>query len=293
MMRAAPRRAGRRGGAAARGEPAAGSAMLLPTAPAFLHLQARRRGPHGGIIFRRRHVTFGELASTADALAHWLARRGAGGRIGIMAANGPAIAAATYATWGLGGVAVPISARSTVEETAGLLTHARCTALLCDAPRIEVARAAATGAGVPLIALEADLPLQPRVVRRPRATPGAVAARRSRPDDLAVLAYTSGTTGRPKGAMISHANLFWAALACGGARGDDQDGIGASISPLTHTPVLVSHLLCRLLAGATTVLLERFDLPALLESVERHGITDLPLIGGMVFDVVAMGELPA
>jgi acyl-CoA synthetase (AMP-forming)/AMP-acid ligase II len=107
-----------------------------------------------------------------------------------------------------------------------------------------------------------------------------------------VLAYTSGTTGAPKGAMIDHANLLWATLACGAARGDREDGVGASLSPLTHTPVLVSHLLCRVLVGATTVLLEKFDPEALFEAVERFGITDLPLIGGMVFDVVALGALP-
>ena len=78
-----------------------------------------------------------------------------------------------------------------------------------------------------------------------------------------------------------------------GARGDTQDRVGASISPLTHTPVFVSHLLCRILSGATTVLLEKFDVPTLLEQVERHAVTDLPLIGGMTFEMVAMGEIPA
>jgi fatty-acyl-CoA synthase len=86
---------------------------------------------------------------------------------------------------------------------------------------------------------------------------------------------------------------LWSALAFAAARGDRQDGVGASISPLTHTPVFVSHLLCRVLLGATAVLLEKFDLPTLLDSVERFGITDLPLIGGMVFEVVAMGEIAA
>jgi acyl-CoA synthetase (AMP-forming)/AMP-acid ligase II len=55
----------------------------------------------------------------------------------------------------------------------------------------------------------------------------------------------------------------------------------------------VSHLLCRILAGASAVLLEKFDLDALLTTVERHGVTDLPLIGGMVFDVVTMGSVSA
>ncbi|MGH7789860.1 MAG: class I adenylate-forming enzyme family protein, partial [Candidatus Binatia bacterium] len=143
---------------------------------------------------------------------------------------------------------------------------------------------------IPAYAVEPTLPLQPRIVRR-RSGAVSGAPRAPRPTDLAVLAYTSGTTGAPKGVMISHANLLWSAFACAAARGDTHDSVGASLSPLTHTPVFVSHLLCRILTGATTVLLEKFDLPALLAQVEATGVTDLPLIGGMVFEVVAMGEV--
>jgi acyl-CoA synthetase (AMP-forming)/AMP-acid ligase II len=110
--------------------------------------------------------------------------------------------------------------------------------------------------------------------------------------DLAAIAYTSGTTGAPKGVMLTHANFHWSILSCGQARGDDADTLGACLSPLTHVPVLVSSRICRVLVGAGAVLLERFDTAGLLEAVERHGVTDVPLIGGMVFDVVALGALP-
>ncbi len=271
------------------------SALLLPTSPAFLHLQAARRRSEGGIVFRSRRIAYGQLAAAVDGFADWLVQRGigAGQHVGVMAANEPAMVAATYAVWALGAATVPIAVRSTTEEAAHLLTHARAAALLCDATRTAVARDAAAAAGIPAVAVDADLPLRPRIVRRGRTAARPPAPRAPRPHDLAALAYTSGTTGAPKGVMVSHANLLWAALACAGARGDRQDGVGASISPLTHTPVFVSHLLCRALVGATTALLEKFDLPALLESVERFGITDLPLFGGMVFEMVAMGEVPA
>src|SRR5262249_49677960 len=156
--------------------------------------------------------------------------------------------------------------RSTAGEAARLLTHARAGALICDATRAELAAEAAAAAGVPAFVVEADLPLQPRILRRARPAGRTPVARPPRPHHLGLLAYTSGTPGAAKGVMLSHANLLWAALACSGARGDRHDGVGASISPLSHTPVLVSHLLCRVLVGATTVLLERFDVPALLEA---------------------------
>jgi acyl-CoA synthetase (AMP-forming)/AMP-acid ligase II len=269
--------------------------LLLPTSPQFVRLQARRRGDEGGLVFRNQHIGYGALVAAVDELAAWLAKRGVGGgqHVAIMAANGPAMVAATYAAWGLGAVSVPIAVRSTAAETAQLLAHARVGAIICDDDRADVAREAAASAGVPAVAVDADLPFRPRIVRRGSAAMRAAAPRAPRPQDLALLAYTSGTTGAPKGAMIRHAHLLWAALACGGARGDTESGVGASISPLTHTPVFVSHLLCRILVGATVVLLEKFDVATVLEAVERFGITDLPLIGGMVFEIVTAGDVPA
>jgi len=267
---------------------------LLPTSPEFLHLQARRRGAAGGVIAGDRRIAFGALADATAGLATWLARRGvgAGDAVGIMAANEPAIVALLYAVWGLGAVAVPVSVRSTEDETARLLTHARARVLVADTKRAEVARAGAASAGVPAFVCAPDLPLAPRVLRRGPAWKSR-GARPPGADTLAAIAYTSGSTGSPKGVMLTHGNLQWATLACAQARGDDAGGVGASLSPLTHVPVLVSHLLCRVLLGATAVLFERFDTAALLDATARHGITDLPLIGGMVFDVVAMAEVPA
>jgi len=213
-----------------------------------------------------------------------------------MAGNGPAFVAMMFAVWGTGAVAVPIGVRSTTEEAARLLTHSRAVALLCDTARAASAHESAGAAGMPCYACEpvptgAAASLRPRVLRRGRVA-GKRRPRAPRPEALAVLAYTSGTTGSPKGVMVSHANLLWSTLACATARGDRPSGVGASISPLTHTPVFVSHLLCRVLLGATAVLFERFDVGSLLEAVQRFGITDLPLIAGMVFDVVALRTIP-
>ena len=267
--------------------------FLLPTSTAFLRLQATRRTAQGGLFVARQHITYGELAAAGDALATWLAKRGhgAGDHIVVIAANEPAMVAMMFAVWAIGAVAVPVSVRSTQPEATRLVTHARATAVLCDTARVDLARATAAAAELPAYACEPTLPLRPRVVRR-RTARRARAPQMPRPDALAVLAYTSGTTGAPKGVMVSHANLLWAALACATARGDRPDGIGACLSPLTHTPVFVSHLLCRVLLGAGAVLLEKFDVGAVLEATERFGITDLPLIAGMVFDIVAQRSIP-
>src|SRR5262245_8970618 len=266
---------------------------LLITSPAFVRHQARRRGHAGGVVFGDDKASFGALAGAIDELAAWLARRGvgAGHAVGIMAANEPAIVAMLYAVWGLGGIVVPVSVRATAEETARQLEHARARALLCDTKRVDVARDAGTAAGLPVFACAPTLPLAPAVVRRARsALKGR--PRTPRPEALAAIAYTSGSSGSPKGVMLTHRNFFWATLACAQARGDRPEGVGACMSALTHVPVLVSHLLCRILLGATAVLLEKFDVDSVLASAERWGVTDLPLIGGMVFDVIARSDVP-
>jgi len=267
--------------------------VLLPTSPDLLRLQARRRGGEGGLVFRDRRLTFGELADAVDALATWLVRRGvgAGDPVGVMAANSPAMVAMTYAVWGIGGVTVPIGVRSTPEEAARLLAHARARGLLADDVRSDAARAAAQAAGIPAWACAPEPPLAPRVVLRGRGMK-ARSTQPPRADARASIAYTSGTTGAPKGVVLTHASFWWSALACGAARGDGPESVGACLSPLTHTPVLVSHLICRLLAGSTAVLLEKFEPDAVLEAVARWAITDVSLIGGMVFDVVMMGSIP-
>lgn len=264
----------------------------LPTSLDFLSLQARRRGDEGGLRYGDEKLSFGVLAAAAADLRRELGARGVGkgDHVALMMANAPALIAGTYAIWAVGGVVVPVSARSSEEETANLLTHSRCRALLCDPERAQVAKGAVQAAGVAALVCDPSFPLRARMLHE-----RSMIVRRSAapsPEAVAVIAYTSGTTGSPKGVMVTHSNLFWAALACSGARGDEPQGVGACLSPLTHTPVYVSHLLCRILHGATAVLLEKFDTATTLDAVERHGITDLTLIGGMVFDITQLGSVP-
>ena len=269
--------------------------FLLPSSSAYLRLQAMRRSDAGALVCGDQRLSCAELADAADSAAAWLAKRGvgAGDHVALVAGNTPALVIWKFGLWALGAVAVPVGIRAAAAEATQLLAHAHARFIVADDSNATLAREIATLAGVPAgIAPAATLPFRPVVLRRTAAF-AAHAPRVPGPDDLAILAYTSGTTGKPKGVMLTHGNLHWAALACATARDDRAGGVGICLSPLTHTPVFVSHLLCRLLRGQAAVLVDKFDLDAVLEAVARHGVTDLPLIAGMVFGLVERGAVPA
>lgn len=270
---------------------------MLPTSIEALRLQAARRRQAGGLVAESRQLPFGCVADEAEGLAAWLDRQGIrrGDRIALCAANHPALVLWHFAGWAVGAVLVPLAARSTADEIVRMAGHARVRVLVADEDRAATVREAATRLGLPAFVSAAAPPLRPRALRRVAIHPVA-AAQSTRgplsPHALAVIAYTSGTTGHPKGVRLSHANLLWATLSCSAARGDREDGVALCLSPLTHTPVFVSHLLCRLMAGQTAVVLEKFAVGDVLEAIDRWKVTDVPLIAGMVFPLIEQRSVP-
>lgn len=190
-----------------------------------------------------------ETGRVAEALrAGGLAR---GDRVALRFANGFAQVAATFGVWRAGGVLVPLNPRLTPAEED----------VICE--RAGVAARCSLGADGTL-ALEG------------RPHPGAAPE-----PELAAIAFTSGTTGVPKGVEITHANMLWSAAAVMHTRRDAADAVAAVVSPLCHLPVFVSHYLARLLSGGTVVI-GAFDPDWLVASLAREGITDLPLVPAMV-----------
>ncbi|GIW45748.1 MAG: fatty-acid--CoA ligase [Candidatus Binatia bacterium] len=268
--------------------------LLLPTATSFLRLQAQRLGDERGIVYEDRLWPYSAIADLAEELAAFLRAAGCAdhARVAFRVANSPLAVACHYAAWTLGGVAVPIGIRTTPEEMREALERTMAQALVLDDVSVAALESVWRELEAPVVAAGSVPGAAVRIMHRSRAS-GSRGSQGSRQAPAAVLASTSGTTGTPKTVMLSHANLFWSALACSSARGDNGTEIGAAISLLSHTPVFVSHVLCRILFGATVVMFPRFDLEEILWAAARYGITDLTLIGGMVADVVARGRVPA
>jgi long-chain acyl-CoA synthetase len=172
-------------------------------------------------------ASYGALAGTAACLAGGLHRLGAkpGERVVLLMRNCPAYVAALYGCWHGGLVAVPVNAKLHPREIAYILEHSGARIVLATPDLAEAAGAA----GAPT-AITVDGPDWRRLAR---ADPLAPVARAE--DDPAWLFYTSGTTGRPKGAMLTQRNVF--AMTQGYLSDVDDVPDGATIlhaAPMSH-----------------------------------------------------------
>jgi fatty-acyl-CoA synthase len=96
---------------------------------------------------------------------------------------------------------------------------------------------------------------------------------RAGPDDLAVLPYTSGTTGRPKGCMHTHGSLQCANRAAAAWRAQTADEVFLAVAPMFHALGLQNGLVLPAMLGATALLLPRWNRDAALALIERHRVT--------------------
>jgi fatty-acyl-CoA synthase len=114
---------------------------------------------------------------------------------------------------------------------------------------------------------------------------------RAGPDDLAVLPYTSGTTGHPKGCVHTHRTVMSTAVALCAWSGVTADGVPLSVLPMFHVTGMQSGLNGPVWAGATVVVMSRWDREACARLIEHHRITSLSGITTMMVDFLANPRL--
>ncbi|NEW45684.1 AMP-binding protein [Nocardia cyriacigeorgica] len=239
-------------------------------------------------------MTFLEIAEAADALAVQLIVDGfqPGDRLAVFTQNDPAFVIALLAAWKAGGVAVPVNPMNQAGELRHILTDSGATALVSlDYLYRDVAQEVILDAGssVATVVTFSDRDFQSRddfrvlspdradsidttidlldVVRRLAGRkPPAVALR---PGDAATITYTSGTTGRPKGAINTHRNLMmnattlreWIELRPGDAV--------LAMAPLFHITGLVAHVMLALMSRSELILTHRFHPEVTLEAIRE------------------------
>jgi len=222
--------------------------------------------------------SYGELFAAAEALAAALARRGLqrGDRIALYLGNRPETVVVYLAAFRLGVVAVPINLAYRRREIAHILADSEPRFLLTEAaarPELDELTAEDRAGVEALLEVEALLAADLRAA--PAATgpttTGPAAAPPVAGDDLALLLYTSGTTGRSKGAMLRHDNLLATVCALLAAWAWERDDRLLLTLPLFHTHGLVVGLLTALAAGATVRLRQRFDAAAVADQLTAAG----------------------
>lgn len=205
-------------------------------------------------------VTYGGFVDRVLRLAAGIGRGVVpGDRVVLLMENGPAFFECLFACWAAGLVAVPVNAKLHAREVAHIVGDAG-TRLILTTPGL--AHVASEAAGpIEVVCAATD-----RYEKLARAAPSAPHASAS--DDLAWIFYTSGTTGRPKGAMLSHRNLLAMSLRYFA----DIDHVGADDVHLYTAPVSHGSGLYGLpffLKGARHVILPGFDVEAVVEALAR------------------------
>lgn len=204
-------------------------------------------------------LTHAELARTVERAAAWLAREGVrrGDRVAWLGLNAAAQLVLTFAAARLGAMTAPLNWRLAEPELAWIVADAEPTLILADETHADTARRVA--GGVPVRPAQAVL----------AGAEGPAATDETRPEDPCLLVYTSGATGRPKGALLSQAALFANARLATDMHALTKDDHVHTILPMFHVGGLDIQTLPALLAGARVSLMPRFEPAACLEEIAR------------------------
>jgi fatty-acyl-CoA synthase len=224
---------------------------------AVLAHHATRSPDRAMTVFGDQTVSYGEMARRVAALAAGLHQRGVGPGdvVGLLSYNCPEFLETLFAANYLGAIAMPINWRLAAPEVRYILGHSGARALVCDESLVELADEATEGGAADLVKV-GIAPVAPAgwtALADLRGDPGAVAPATAAGDDVHRLMYTSGTTGRPKGVMLTHANLAWKNLAHLVEFGFTGTDLGLACGPLYHVGALDLTTTSLIAAGATVM----------------------------------------
>jgi acyl-CoA synthetase (AMP-forming)/AMP-acid ligase II len=242
-------------------------------------------------VFEGATTTYGEMHERATASAAGLHDRGIGRGdvVALLSYNCPEFLETIFAANYLGAIAMPINWRLAAPEVRYILEHSQAHALVCDPALLPVANAGTTGLDLARIAIgpAADGWEALADIRSDASVARAVVTG----DDVHRLMYTSGTTGRPKGVMLTHANLAWKNFAHLVEFGFTRDDLGLACGPLYHVGALDLTTTTLIAAGATVITHRLFDAAAVVDELERSRVTTVWLAPAMVNAIMALPDV--
>ena len=282
-----------------------------------LEVSARRYPDKAAIVYYGSSIAYAALEREALALAGYLQQRcgvGRGDRVLLYAQNSPQFIIGYYAILRADAVVVPVNPMNKAEELAHYIEDSDArTALAAQELFGEIEPHLARGriehcvlvAYSDYLREETGLKV-PDFVRAPRLDPGragvvlwkeaiaagcAPGAHLAGPDDLAVLPYTSGTTGRPKGCMLTHSNLL--ATSTGGCNWSQtsSESVVLGVLPMFHLTGMQANMNIPVQLGGTSVLMTRWDRDTAGEMIQRHRVTGVTGITTMIVDFLANPQI--
>lgn len=250
----------------------------------------RRLSPHRlAVVHDGTERTYAELDERCRRLA--LALRGMGvsrgDRVAYLGPNEPALLETLFATTALGGIFVPLNWRLAVPELAYIV--ADCGAVVLIHGSDYATQAGAIDAD-DSTALRHTVAVGAALERLLVAAPGDMLDEPVSLDDAALILYTSGTTGRPKGATLSHANVTWNCVNVLIDTGLQSDEVALVSAPLFHVAALNMVAMPTVMTGGTILLLSQFDAATVLDLIERRSVT---VMFGVPAMFNAMSQSPA
>jgi len=261
---------------------------------AFAHIVTEHPG-RVALLYFDTPITFRELDELSDALAAGLQSEGfkRGDRLAVYLQNVPQFVIAMLGAWKAAGIVVSTSPMLKQKELAAQLHDSGASALITlESLWGEVAREVVPDTNVETVITTSELDYLDEtpallktskrnrdkaaldfseLVERHRGERPTAAA--PRPDDVAFLTYTSGTTGPSKGAMNSHGNVVFNAQAYRDWIGLTAEDVTFGVAPFFHITGLIGNIAAPLLTGMPIVMSYRFDADTGLELIERHGAT--------------------
>ena len=249
----------------------------------WLAQQARVSGGKVALIEGERRWSYGELNGLVDGLAGRLRAAGveAGAHVAVLMPNRVEYVCLVHAMARLRAVLVPLNIRLTGAELRWQVERADCVMVICSQ---ETERQAAALAAPQRAVFSVDPPQEGGVKALSDFADGNMAGRQQGPlslDQIQGIVYTSGTTGQPKGAMLSYGNHFWSATASAFRLGTGPDDRWLVCMPLYHVGGMAIILRC-CLYGTAVALQNGFDPAAAGQALKRQGVTLISVVPTML-----------
>lgn len=295
-------------------------ALSIPETSLWFNLEvaARRFPDKAAYVLFGRSLTYRQLREQAEAIAGWLQQQGvaAGDRVAVFMQNCPQFSIALYGAMRANAVVVPVNPMNRAEEFKHYITDPGTRVVICSADlapivaqaqaelpesarahRVLVTRYTDAMPEGPIDAddapppamdawLRSDPPLPDGYVRWTDAleanlVPGPHTAG---PDDLALLPYTSGTTGLPKGCMHTHRTLM-ANAVCGQWGYASAESVALGVVPMFHITGMLYSVLGLVVSGSTVHLMPRWDRELAGRTISRRRISHWVCIPTMIIDL--------